>query len=110
MGIWGYREKRDKVGKVEVAYAPRRKVIDKILVDAAVEAGVELREGFTVQKLAMNGEQVTGILGFDAQGESITEHATLVIGADGMRSVVAHRVQAPTYQSRPTFTCGYYAY
>ena len=31
------------------AYAPRRTVLDKILVDAAVAAGVEMREGYTVQ-------------------------------------------------------------
>ena len=31
-----------------VAYGPRRTVLDKILVDAAVEAGAEVREGFTV--------------------------------------------------------------
>ena len=31
-----------------VAYCPRRTVLDKLLVDAAVEAGAEVREGFTV--------------------------------------------------------------
>ena len=36
--------------------------------------------------------------------------ATLVIGADGKRSVVAHDVQAPTYSVSPTYTCGYYTY
>src|SRR3954451_119478 len=31
-----------------VAYGPRRTVLDKLLVDAASEAGAEVREGFTV--------------------------------------------------------------
>ena len=31
-----------------LAYAPRRTVLDKLLVDAASEAGAEVREGFTV--------------------------------------------------------------
>ena len=31
-----------------LAYSPRRTVLDKLLVDAASEAGAELREGFTV--------------------------------------------------------------
>ncbi|MEQ1573944.1 MAG: hypothetical protein ABL993_06825 [Vicinamibacterales bacterium] len=29
-----------------VAYCPRRTVLDKLLVDAAAEAGAEVREGF----------------------------------------------------------------
>ena len=34
-----------------VAYAPRRTVLDKLLVDAAVVAGVEVREGYTVEQI-----------------------------------------------------------
>jgi 2-polyprenyl-6-methoxyphenol hydroxylase-like FAD-dependent oxidoreductase len=77
---------------VAVQYAPRRTVIDQILVKAAVEAAAELREGFTVQKLLMEGERVTGIRGCYAQDELVTEQATLVIGADGTRSLVARAV------------------
>ena len=36
---------------VDVAYAPRRTIIDKLLVDAAAEAGAEIREGFTVEEI-----------------------------------------------------------
>src|SRR5436190_14545399 len=36
---------------VAMAYAPRRTVLDKLLVDAAVEAGAELREAFAVQEV-----------------------------------------------------------
>ena len=32
-------------------YCPRRTVLDKLLVDAAAEAGAELREGFTVEEI-----------------------------------------------------------
>jgi 2-polyprenyl-6-methoxyphenol hydroxylase-like FAD-dependent oxidoreductase len=95
---------------VGALYAPRRTVLDYILVKAAVEAGAELREVFHVQELLMEGEQVTGIRGRHFQGKLVTEKAMLVIGADGMRSVVARAVQAPTYQNRPVFTCTYYAY
>ena len=34
-----------------VAYCPRRYLLDKILVDAAVAAGAELREGFSVDEI-----------------------------------------------------------
>jgi flavin-dependent dehydrogenase len=95
---------------VTALYAPRRVVLDHILVNAAVEAGAELREGFQVQELLMEGERVTGVRGRHVRGEPVTEKATLVIGADGMRSVVARAVQAPIYQRRPVFCCAYYAY
>jgi 2-polyprenyl-6-methoxyphenol hydroxylase-like FAD-dependent oxidoreductase len=96
-------------GVVE-SYCPRRTVLDKLLVDAAVAAGAELREGFTVDELRWDGERVSGILGHTRDGESITEAARLVIGADGMRSVVARAVQAPVYQEKPAVACAYYTY
>src|SRR5579864_5635767 len=43
------------------AYCPRRTVLDKILVDAAVAAGAELREDFTVQEVLRDGQRVVGI-------------------------------------------------
>ncbi len=92
------------------SYAPRRKVLDKILVDAAVEAGAELREGFSVQEILMEGDRVTGIRGRHANGSLVTEKAPIVIGADGMRSLLARHVQAPTYHTKPTLTCAYYTY
>ena len=95
---------------IGVGYAPRRKVLDNILVEAAVEAGAELREGFTVQGILMNGDQVTGIRGHAPGGALITEQARLVIGADGIHSLVARTVQAPASHTKPTLDCAYYAY
>lgn len=88
-------------------YAPRRTVLDKILVDAAVEAGAELREEFTVQDLVWDGECVTGIRGRVRGGPTVIEHARLVIGADGTHSSVARAVQAPQYNAKPPLTCWY---
>src|SRR5687767_1807370 len=70
-------------------YCPRRTVLDQLLVDAAVEAGVELREGFTVDELLASDGVVTGIRGHARGGAAVTERARVVIGADGMRSLVA---------------------
>ncbi|HST04328.1 MAG TPA: FAD-dependent monooxygenase [Chloroflexia bacterium] len=82
------------------AYAPRRRVLDNILVEAAAQAGAELREHFTVSELLMDGDRVTGIRGHAADGVAVTERARIVIGADGMRSLVARSVQAlPTMRS-----------
>jgi flavin-dependent dehydrogenase len=95
---------------VAYGYAPRRTVLDKILVEAAVAAGAELREHFTVKELLTDGERVTGIRGHAVGGAMVTEQARIVIGADGLRSLVARSVQAPTYNVRPTLTCTYYSY
>lgn len=98
------------VDGVAEAYAPRRRVLDNILVEAAVKAGAELREHFTVSELLMDGGQVTGIRGHAADGVTVSEQARIVIGADGMRSLVARSVQAPTYNAKPGLTCAYYSY
>lgn len=91
-------------------YAPRRKVLDQILVDAAVGAGAELREHFTVEEVLFDGERVTGIRGHAAGGAMVTEKARIVIGADGLRSLVARSVGAATYNETPALTCAYYTY
>ncbi|HVG27292.1 MAG TPA: FAD-dependent monooxygenase, partial [Acidobacteriaceae bacterium] len=96
-------------GNVE-AYAPRRRVLDKILADAAVRAGAELREGFSVEELTTDGGAVTGVRGRDRKGAAVTEKARIVIGADGARSFVANKVQAPVYFDRGMLTCNYYSY
>ncbi len=92
------------------SYGPRRTVLDKLLVDAAAQAGVEVREGFSVQEVLIDGDRVTGIRGRTPDGAAVTEKAGIVIGADGMRSIVAQTVQAPMYNKRPTRTCVYFAY
>jgi 2-polyprenyl-6-methoxyphenol hydroxylase-like FAD-dependent oxidoreductase len=95
---------------VAEGYAPRRRVLDQILVEAAVAAGAELREHFSVKELVTDGERVAGIRGRAAGGAAVTEKAPIVIGADGLRSFVARTVQAATYNVRPTLTCAYYSY
>jgi flavin-dependent dehydrogenase len=101
--------------EVSAAYCPRRTILDKLLVDAAVEAGVEVRQGFSVQGLVWDGDRVTGITGHSATGatgqsSTVTEKARIVIGADGIHSLVARQVDAPTYNTRPAYSCAYYTY
>jgi flavin-dependent dehydrogenase len=96
-------------GEVAAAYAPRRTLLDTILVEAAVAAGAELRAGFALEGLLSADGVVTGIRGRGRDG-AIAERARIVIGADGLRSLVARAVAAPTYNERPALTCMYYAY
>jgi 2-polyprenyl-6-methoxyphenol hydroxylase-like FAD-dependent oxidoreductase len=90
--------------------APRRYVLDKLLVDAAVEAGAELREGCAVESLLWEGERVTGIRYQTATGAIAGDRARIIVGADGRHSRVARAVGARAYRERPTLTCGYYSY
>ncbi len=95
---------------VSVAYAPRRTVLDKILVDAAAASGAELREGFSVDTLTSDQGRVTGIRGAASKGRPVTEQARIVVGADGMNSVVAGCVRAPQYNQVPRRQLTHFSY
>src|SRR4051812_6411885 len=74
-------------------YAPRRTILDKILVDAAARAGAEVRERFTLDEVVIDdGGTVVGIRGHGEGGATVTERARVVIGADGRNSQVAGAV------------------
>lgn len=89
--------------------APRRKVLDNLLVQAAVEAGAELREQVVVEDLLWDDDRVVGIRGRSG-GQPFEERASLVIGADGQHSLVARKVDAAVVRSTPPMTFGYYTY
>ena len=91
-------------------YCSRRTILDKLLVDAAVEAGAELREGFTVDETVAADGTVTGIRGHAKGGTSVTERAPVVIGADGRHSLVAKTVRPEQYDERRSHLAMYYAY
>ena len=96
-------------GVVE-AYCPRRTVLDTILVGAAVGAGAELREEFSVHEILADDDRVTGIRGRAKGGAMVDERARIVVGADGMRSLLARSVDAAIYDARPSSTCAYHTY
>ena len=91
-------------------FCPRRTVLDSLLVKAAAESGVEIRESFTVDELLMTGDAVVGIRGHGKGGTAVEERARVVIGADGVNSFVAGAVRAPEYEVRPVAACCYYSY
>lgn len=98
-----------------VSYAPRRTVLDKILVDAASAAGAEVREGFTVEEVLFEGggaagDRVIGIRGRSRDGVPVTERARIAIGADGLHSTVAKAVRPEQYNEKPQLLAAYYTY
>src|SRR6516164_1067045 len=86
---------------VEALYAPRRRVLDAILADAARNAGADVRFGVSVTGLRRDQTgRVTGITG-RAGPERLEVSADLVVGADGRRSTVARDVGAGTVHQAP---------
>jgi 2-polyprenyl-6-methoxyphenol hydroxylase-like FAD-dependent oxidoreductase len=93
-----------------VGYCPRRTVLDKLLVDAAAEAGAEIREAFTVEEILVEQGRVVGIKGHSKGAPAISERARVVVGADGRHSVVAGAVRPEQYNERPPLLAPYYTY
>jgi flavin-dependent dehydrogenase len=93
-----------------VAYAPRRGPLDKLLVDAAAEAGAEVRERFAVESLVFEHGVVVGVRGRARGRKIVTERAGVVVGADGRYSLVADAVGAEEYRQQPQVQASYYSY
>lgn len=91
-------------------YSPRRKVLDQILVNAAIQAGAEFREQFVVDHLMFEDDRVVGIRGHGPAGNQVEERGRIVVGADGRHSLVATKVGADDYRTDPSMTCVYYGY
>jgi len=91
-------------------YSPRRYLLDKILLDAASEAGAEVRDDCLIQELLWQDGRVVGVRGQTKDGAAFSERARVVVGADGRHSLVARAVNAPKYDEQPEHTCGYYTY
>jgi len=94
---------------IDADYTPRRLYLDKILVDRARADGAEIRERFTVRELVFDADRVVGIRG-DEKGTLVEERARVVVGADGMNSLVARSLGARTYYDTGSLTCAHYAY
>jgi 2-polyprenyl-6-methoxyphenol hydroxylase-like FAD-dependent oxidoreductase len=95
---------------LSTAYAPRRTVLDTILVSAASDAGAEVRERFTVEEIVIDDGVVVGIRGRSEGGPTVEERARVLIGADGRNSRVAEAVGAQLYNQKPMLEWPYYSY
>jgi 2-polyprenyl-6-methoxyphenol hydroxylase-like FAD-dependent oxidoreductase len=97
---------------VEALYAPRRTVLDSILVDAAEQAGARFGFGSAVVDLAHDGAgRTVGVVVRDRGGIVRTERARLVVGADGRGSLIATQVAAPSIATgvhAPAYAYGYW--
>ena len=86
-------------GEPAFGVAPRRKRMDALLVEAAAEAGAEVRQGVAVEELIWEGDRVVGVAAA-VTGGVLEERAQLVVGADGFRSrSPPGRARKPTRRS-----------
>jgi len=74
-----------------------RTSFDAILVAAAARAGAHVAEATTVENLAWERGAVAGVVARSRKGRRVTCHARIVVGADGLRSVVARRLGLVRY-------------
>jgi 2-polyprenyl-6-methoxyphenol hydroxylase-like FAD-dependent oxidoreductase len=96
---------------IDALYAPRRTVLDPILVDAARAAGATFRFGVTATGVTRDRTgRVDGISGRDSRGARVEHRARWVVGADGLRSVIAKAVDAPTERLGDGVTACIYGY
>ncbi len=92
------------------SFAPRRTVLDKILVDAAREAGADVREGASVTRVLRDAAGAVNGVQLQSGGVVSTEEARVVVGADGRNSFVAREVGAEKYDEKEALACAYYSY
>jgi len=74
------------------SFALPRTAFDTILVAAAARAGATVREDVTVEDLVFERGAVSGVVGRSGNGKRETYRGRVVVGADGLRSVVARRL------------------
>jgi 2-polyprenyl-6-methoxyphenol hydroxylase-like FAD-dependent oxidoreductase len=77
---------------VDALYAPRRQLLDRVLVDAAIASGVEVEYGVRVMDVIRNDQgRVCGVVAASG-GQPRQLEADTVIGADGLYSTIARHV------------------
>jgi 2-polyprenyl-6-methoxyphenol hydroxylase-like FAD-dependent oxidoreductase len=91
-------------------YCPRRTVLDTVLVEAAIESGVELIDGFVVNEMLWSEGRVVGMEGHRRGAAKTVLRAPIVVGADGLHSTVARSTGAHAYREHPALTGVLYSY
>src|SRR5947209_1647522 len=99
------------IGGVDTVYAPRRITLDRVLADAAVAAGAELRDGHLVTALDRDSTgAVCGAQGTGPGASTWSVRTRWVVGADGIRSSIARLAGADTLRRDPATAVCRYAY
>ena len=96
---------------IEGLYAPRRWALDRIVVEAAEDAGAEIHFGASLRGVDWDASgRVRGAFIADASGAAVHVGCDLVVGADGRHSRVAKEVGAEVEHLAPHATASVYGY
>lgn len=96
---------------VEYLCAPRRTVLDRILVDAARAAGAEVHHDVRLMAVALDTHnRVVGAELQDLTGAQTRVRCDMLIGADGRDSTVARLVKAAPHMESATWSGCVYGY
>lgn len=97
-------------GDVDGLYAPRRTVLDSVLVDAAFASGADIAHRTALEGLIREPDgRVAGVI-VERGGRRSHVRCSIVIGADGARSAVARHVGAPVEHTAGTGSATIYGY
>src|SRR5581483_4895975 len=95
----------------DYTYQIRRELFDQAVFEyVAALPNVETRLGFNVTDLVWENDRVVGVRGNAGGGAEEEIRAEMVVGADGLFSIIAENVRAKKYNVVPPRTCIYYAY
>lgn len=108
--VFHYGDDRIELDTSRRLYAPRRTVLDPILVAAAERSGALFRFGVNVRGVVRERGRVVGIRARDEQGTAIVIRARMTVGADGRRSRVAREVDAPVTRQGTNAGAALYGY
>ncbi len=97
-------------GDVDGLYSPRRTVLDRSLVDAAVDAGATVRHGTPVGRVVRDDRGRVAGVEIDDAGVHRTIGARFVVGADGMQSRIAEQVGSTILHRERVSSALIYAY
>jgi flavin-dependent dehydrogenase len=96
---------------IDALYAPRRTVLDPLLVRAAADAGAEVVHGVAAVDLLRDARgRVAGAVLAGTDGSHARVEAPIVIGADGIRSPIARFVGAPVERAGRSATATLYGH
>lgn len=105
--VFHYGDRRVSIDTSVTLYAPRRTVLDPIIVAAAERAGATFRFGVDVRQVLQDERgQVLGVRIRDEDGDLEELRARFTVGADGRRSTVADQL-CPTVTRAGTATSAF---
>lgn len=90
--------------------APRRYLLDTILVEAAADAGAEVRTQTSMRGLVVENGRVAGVRLEDRSGHADVVQADMVVGADGRNSRVAEQAGSKAYHDDGVASVVYWSY